>query len=493
MEFRFVLSQGLFSSADIDRGTRLLLKVFSRLLDEDVPGKDTPDKDLPDGNRRPGRPPPRRVLDSGCGVGVIGVCAARALLSGGKGAAAGPLLVRAQDRDELARIFTRGNALRNGLGGAVFEARAEPLLAGDGTWDLILSNVPAKAGAPVLEDFVSRSVGLLAPGGRAIVVIVNSLAGFFRARLEACTGGRGLIREEAGTEHRVFVYERPPAPETPGPESAPAGLREGAAPENAAPGAPAGRGGGPEELLWRTRPFYLRNRTRYETRGIAYEIGAVHGAAEFDRPGPAADTAAALFCRPGGGPGAGLLAGLLAPALIHEGGQGHFPLWLLLFLERNRAAAPELLLLHGRNVLALEAARGNIAGSPLAARPAVLTVPGVDLGLDRDLLAALSRPPDAPRTAPDGALRAGPDGASRVPAPGFGFIAAFPRIVPRTEPYDGLWEALGTLLLPGAAALFSLPAAQAERLDRRKAPGFIRLGDLKRRGFRALLYRRPGP
>jgi hypothetical protein len=203
--------------------------------------------------------------------------------------------------------------------------------------------------------------------------------------------------------------------------------------------------------------------------GIKYEIGAVYGAAEFDRPGGAVEIAAALLDRLGGR----VFKDLPGPVLVHEGGQGHFPLWFLLFLERNQAALPELLLLHGRNLLALEAARSNIAASPLSAQPAVLKVPGVDLGLDAAPLLSLA------------------------PPRGFGFIAAFPRIVPQTDPYAGIWEALGILLVPGGTALISLPAAQADRLanslDRRKFPGLTRLGDMKRRGFRALVYRRNGP
>jgi SAM-dependent methyltransferase len=408
-------------------------------------------------------------VDCGCGVGVIGICAAHAVLAAagntdggntggrsadagisGRAAEAGPLCLRAQDRDELARIFTRGNALRNGLG--FLQARTEPLLAGDETWDLILSNLPAKAGEPVLDDFLSRSAGLLAPGGRAVIVVVNSLAGFVRTRLNKLLGERGVCLVREGTEHQVFVYEGVPPP---------------------VPAKPKAAAEAPDPPLLRTRPFYLRNRAPYDMEGIKYEIGAVYGAAEFDRPDGAVEIAAALLDRLGGR----LFKGPPAPVLVHEGGQGHFPLWFLLFLERNGLAAPELLLLHGRNVLALEAARANIAASPLTARPAVLGVPGVDLGLDAATLLSLS------------------------PARGFGFIAAFPRIVPQTDPYAGILEALDTLLVPGGAALISLPSSQADRLanrqamihqairlDRRKPSGFTRVGDLKRRGFRALLY-----
>jgi hypothetical protein len=416
-DLRFTLSQGLFSSMDIDRGTRVLLKVFSRLLDE-----------------AGGRPFPRRVLDSGCGIGVIGICAARALSqAAGTGAAEAPL-VRCQDRDELARIFTQANAADNGL--AALRAYTEPLLSGDpgGGWDLILSNIPAKAGEPVLEDFIRRSPGLLAPGGRVIIVVVNTLADFFRDRISRC--GASLTGEERGPEHTVLVYEAGPA--------------------GVPPGGPAPTGGG----------VYLRQSGHYEMEGIGYDIGAVHGAAEFDRPGEGAVVMAKLLCRLGAGSFGGT-GGLDSPVLIHEGGQGHFPLWFLRFLER---AAPEQgpapLLLHGRNILALEAARDNIlAGGPTID---LRILPGVDPWLDRERILA--------------ALGAG----------GFGCIAAFPQAVPQTNRQDSLWEALGGLLLPGGLALAALPAAEAERLDRRKPPGFTRLGDLKRRGFRALAYRWTG-
>ncbi|MDR0998004.1 MAG: methyltransferase, partial [Treponema sp.] len=282
MDFRFTLSLGLFSSADIDRGTRLLLKVLSRILDESIAGG----------------LPPQRVLDAGSGIGVIGICAARALMAAGHP----PLAVRAQDRDELARIFSRENALRNGVPPALFGAHAEPLLASPAgeTWDLILSNIPAKTGRPVLEDFVIRSAALLAPKGRALIVVVNTLADLFRARIGAL-----LLGEEAGPEHTVFVYTRP-----------------GTGPSG---GADAGEDAGIEAP--ETRRFYLRNSGDYTMEGLSYHIEALHGAAEFDRPGPAAEAAARLVRRLG--PEKLFAAG---PFLIHEGGQGHFSAWLRGFM-----------------------------------------------------------------------------------------------------------------------------------------------------------------
>jgi hypothetical protein len=477
--FCFVLSPGLFSSADVDRGTRALLKVFSRLLDEDL---------------EQGRPLPRRVLDSGCGAGIIGICAARALAkAAGTEAAgtvgrteaagmgtAGPLRVRAQDRDDLARIFTLGNGARNGLA-AVLEARTEALLEGEAgeTWDLILSNIPAKAGEPVLGDFIRRSAGLLAPGGRVLIVVVKTLADFFRSGIG--DSGAALLREEAGPEHYVFVYGASPGSTAPT-VSIFASLKTPERPP-----------------LW--RPAYLRHSALYEMEGISYRISSVHGAAEFDRPGGAAETAAKLLCRLG----AGILPAIPEPSaaasgepfktpgepfgapvrvLIHEGGQGHFPLWFLEFLKRESAEPPQALVLHGRNILALEAARGSITEAGHGGgRMELRLLPGVDLGLDRDLLTA-ERPRGDP---PDG------EGRGKAARQCYGFIAAFPDVVPGTRPYNRIWEGLGGLLLPGGIALIALPVAEADRLIKRKPPGFTRLGDLKRRGFRALAVCRGGP
>jgi len=162
--FSFDLSHGLFSSVGVDAGTQLLLKVFSRILDEDVAAT---------------RPLPRAVLDAGCGTGVIGICAAAAIkaLAGEEG-----LYVRCQDRDELARLVTSHNVAKNNISQGMLEACTEPLLAAAANekWDLILTNIPAKAGNPVLEDFVRRSGFLLNPGGRVLMVAVNTLADFFQ-------------------------------------------------------------------------------------------------------------------------------------------------------------------------------------------------------------------------------------------------------------------------------------------------------------------------
>jgi hypothetical protein len=72
----------------------------------------------------------------------------------------------------------------------------------------------------------------------------------------------------------------------------------------------------------------------------------------------------------------------------------------------------------------------------------------------------------------------------------YSFIASFPEIVPRTNRHAASWEALEALLSPGGIFLISLASSDAERFDRLKPKGFSRLGDMKRKGFRALAYRK---
>ncbi|GHV91380.1 hypothetical protein AGMMS50268_18830 [Spirochaetia bacterium] len=482
IDFNFALSQGLFSSNDIDTGTRLLLRVLSQTWDGDM-------ADLPAQLPPEGSPLPRSILDAGCGVGVIGICAARALMelyakfpakppavcAGVSAEHPPPFFVRAQDRDELARLFTQYNAEKNSPPSIPFapiplEAHTEPLLAfpADRRWDLILTNIPAKAGESVLEDFVRRSMAALNPGGRVIMVAVNPLINFFRTLINQ---NGVLVREEAGREHTVFVYRREEQALPPQ-----AGDREHTGP---AAGGPVIAG----EHFVRDNPFYLRSSGDYEMEGTGYHINAVHGAAEFDRPAFAAAAAAKLVSRLGlekiYPPLNDTQAGVGGAILIHESGQGHFPAWLLRYGARGMDGGaekgpdffqPKRLVLTGRNILALEAARHNTRAA-LAA-----TVP--------DAAAAALSIQAIPQT--------------ELPTePGvYGLIVAFPEWVPRTDRTDAFWEGLDRLLLPGGTALIALPSWEAEKFDRKKTasgpngPHFTRLGDIKRQGFRALAYRK---
>ena len=408
-----------------------MLKVFSRILDEDTAA---------------GKPLPRRLLDAGCGCGVIGICAAKAIT-------ANNVHIRCQDRDELARLLTLHNAAHNGVSPATLEAYTEPLLAGPDSerWDMILTNIPAKAGTLVLEDFVRRSATMLNPGGRVLMVAVLPLADFFRERIAA---DAELVLEHKGSGHTVFVYggkttEQPSATQAPA-----------ATPVNAGPG------------FFERYPFYARAAITCPIEDIPIHLETIHGASGFDHPGGAVLAAAKLTAR--------LKKSILeqlpldggAPLLVHEPGQGFFPCWLLEFLY-SKSGPPQPMVLSGRNILALEASRHNTERH----NAAVSIVPVADLSLGRTVLLAASggRP--------------------------YSFITAFPELLPQsslpktakgnqgTSQLTALWDALPPLLAEGGIFFAAFSSSDAERFDRKKPPNFTRLAGVKRNGFRGLGYR----
>jgi len=459
----------LFSSAGIDAGTQLLLKVFSRILDED---------------KAAGKPPPRRLLDSGCGCGVIGICAAKAITTN-------DVHIRCQDRDELARLLTLHNAVQNGVPPAVLEACTEPLLAGpdSGHWDMILTNIPAKAGTPVLEDFVRRSAAMLNPGGRVIMVAVHPLADFFRERIAA---DAELLSEHKSPGHTVFVYAGKA-------EQAPA-----ASPVNAGPG------------FFARYPFYARATVTCPIEDIPVYLETIHGASGFDQPGGTVLAAARLIARLKKTVLRQLPLDGSAPLLVHEPGQGFFPCWVLELLcdksgllgQESRGIQEEFLtteytefhggrkdfciktpcdsvysvvnsysldspiVLSGRNILALEASRHNVERHN--AEVSIVSV--ADLSLGRAMLLEAS-------------------GGRQ-----YGLIVAFPELVPQSSlpktakgsqgnsQLTTLWDALPSLLADGGVFIAAFASAEAERFDRKKPPGVSRLAGVKRNGFRALGY-----
>ena len=446
--YLFSLSQELFSSAGIDTGSRFLLKVFSDYLE----GKTFPENLSQEDSFSEF---PISILDAGCGAGVLGICAAGALSAitlprdstSGTLAARPSIRVRTQDRDELARLFTEYNARRNGLLLENFEAHTEPLLAfpPGQNWDLILTNIPAKAGLPVLEDFIRRSARVLKKDGRVFLVAVNTLADFFRSRIAAAEAP--LITEETGTQHTVFVY----------------------GPANEQIIAPIIF----DEKFPHSYPFYIRNRSEYEMEDVSYSLDTVHGAPDFDNPGGAVQAAAKLAVKIN-------LGSRLKDAvkscdiqsqeketclLIHDAGQGHFALWLSHYLASVQCQYRWVL--SGRNILALAAARAALAAALYKLTPdspgiAPSVIPVADIFLENDRL-----------------------GAAVKDRNGFSLITFFPET---TADAGSAWEGLKGLSAPGGIAIVGMSSAEAERFDRKKPPLWRRMGDIKRKGFRAIAY-----
>ncbi|MFW5689107.1 MAG: methyltransferase [Spirochaetota bacterium] len=178
--FVFDLSHALFSSAGVDSGTHLLLSLIAEELD---PGEYS------------------RVVDLGSGVGTLGIPLA--------GSAGVPLL--AIDRDACATAFTRRNARRNDV---VVDARTALVVpdAGDEARELLVSNLPAKAGEPVLDLLVRQLVRRSALShGRAAFVVVKPLTELLRTTLERL--GARIVAERRTAGHAAVIVECSAPPE----------------------------------------------------------------------------------------------------------------------------------------------------------------------------------------------------------------------------------------------------------------------------------------
>jgi hypothetical protein len=203
-------------------------------------------------------------------------------------------------------------------------------------------------------------------------------------------------------------------------------------------------------------PAYRRLEGEYTLEGIPYTLDAIQGAADFDTPSAGVEAAIKLISR------LKFRERLLSPErragtriLIHEPNQGHFPVWLTRYLGQEPS---DPWVFSGRNILALEASRHNFIKNN------ALLPPEITLAVDPAL------------------------GTEALGEGAFIFIAAFPETVPKTNRTAAYWSGIRWLLRPGGSFLMVLPSLQAGIFDRAKPGGFIRLGEIKRRGYRALAY-----
>ncbi len=165
LRLRFKVAQDLFSSHEVDLGTKFLLRTLND----------------PIHRRR------HKVLDMGCGYGPIGLALK----------AEEPMrLVHMVDRDALAVEYSRMNAELNELdedvvvyGSLGFDDVT------DKDFDLIVSNIPGKAGEEVIRHLLLDSRPYLAPEGLVAVVVVLPLTDFVR----------DVLGQEEGVE---ILYER---------------------------------------------------------------------------------------------------------------------------------------------------------------------------------------------------------------------------------------------------------------------------------------------
>ena len=135
--------------------------------------------------------PGMKVLDLGCGCGLVGIVAARLC---------GEENVIMSDIDPLAVQIAARNAARNGVGG-VRAVVSDGLSDVDGAgFDLILSNPPYQSDFSVARRFIEKGFNRLKIGGR--LMMVTKRREWYRNKLVAVFGGVHIAEADG-----YFVFE----------------------------------------------------------------------------------------------------------------------------------------------------------------------------------------------------------------------------------------------------------------------------------------------
>ena len=173
----FALSHALFSSFEVDSGSRLLLKTLVPYM-----------KKLKAGS----------IMDAGCGTGILGTALKKT---------APDADLYLYDRDSLAVYFTEMNLEKNGIHDYSVSCSLLMFPYSERKFDIIVSNLPAKAGKEVLGDFIQQAPFHLTGTGIAAVVIVKPLSDFAEETLKI---NRLDILESVKTaNYSVFVFRYP--------------------------------------------------------------------------------------------------------------------------------------------------------------------------------------------------------------------------------------------------------------------------------------------
>ena len=171
LEFR--TSQELFSSYDIDIGTRFLMRSIIE-----------------------GGYQPKRILDMGCGYGALGLTLKKLYPES---------TVHTVDRDALAIEYSRQNAEMNGLDDVdIYGSLGYDDVKRD-DFDLIASNIPGKAGEAIIAYLLREARYCLTPGGIAAIVIVAALEATAAKILEE-TPGCEIISQRNRSGHVICHY-----------------------------------------------------------------------------------------------------------------------------------------------------------------------------------------------------------------------------------------------------------------------------------------------
>lgn len=138
--------------------------------------------------------PDDKVLDLGCGCGIVGIYAAKLL---------GDERVVMTDISPIAVRIAKENAVKNGVGGirVYIGSGYENVKERDFTW--ILSNPPYHTDFSVAREFIEGGFRKLAVGGK--IVMVTKRLDWYKNKLASVFGG---VRVSEIDGYYVFVAEK---------------------------------------------------------------------------------------------------------------------------------------------------------------------------------------------------------------------------------------------------------------------------------------------
>lgn len=265
----FDLARTLFASAGIDTGSALLLR---HMMEAEV-GQHDQKVDT--------------VLDLGSGHGVLGVVF---------GALDPQRSVTFGDRDALAVDYSARNARLNGLGDnnvtTVGTLGLDGINPPVGGFDLVMSNIPGKIGAPAIAELVMGAAKVTRLDGYVAFVVVDPLVDCIEELLGSDQFGDVTTRStKAHTAFTARVVKRPVVP----------AIDEGDAASSTS-----------EPQSGFDRGVYDRDQADFRTGKLAWKATTVNGIDEFDSLGYATTLLASAF--------ENLKKG---PVVVVNPGQGH--------------------------------------------------------------------------------------------------------------------------------------------------------------------------
>jgi len=161
--------ESLFSPNHVDKGTLAMLKYVS-LKPED------------------------KVLDLGCGYGVVGIAVAKAI---------GDKQVYMVDYNELAVELSKENAIRNNVPNVTIECRNGVAPFKENDFSLILSNPPYHTDFSVPKEFIEQGFKHLKLNGK-IMLVVKRLD-WYKNKLTSVFGGVKVIEDDG---YYVLISEK---------------------------------------------------------------------------------------------------------------------------------------------------------------------------------------------------------------------------------------------------------------------------------------------